>query len=169
LVSSFSRRVDVVLENLALRRQLLALHAQLSTDCPAQTVLGCVESVLVWVEAASRFGHSWNRRELASSGISFVLDVGGRVGPRNVTASLSQVGSRADAMLLRSDLSVAPRFLWECLTNRIVSWVSAPAASNVACGFPALRSPVCFSSRVMRPIVLGQLSGEMRFGELDSR
>src|SRR6266581_5789111 len=91
------------------------------------------------------------------------------VGPRNVTASLSQVGSRADAMLLRSDLSVAPRFLWECLTNRIVSWVSAPAASNVACGFPALRSPVCFSSRVMRPIVLGQLSGEMRFAELDSR
>jgi hypothetical protein len=81
----------------------------------------------------------------------------------------SKVGSRADAILLRSDLSVAPRFLWECLTNRIVSWVSAPAASNVACGFPALRSPVCFSSRVMRPIVLGQLSGEMRFGELDSR
>ncbi len=72
-------------------------------------------------------------------------------------------------MLLRPDLSVAPRFLWECLTNRIVSWVSAPAASNVACGFPALRSPVYFSSRVMRPIVLVQLSGEMRFDELDSR
>src|SRR6266481_8770751 len=31
------------------------------------------------------------------------------------------VGSRTDAKLLRSDLSVAPRFLWECLTNRIVS------------------------------------------------
>ena len=81
----------------------------------------------------------------------------------------SSVGSRADAILPRSDLSVAPRFLWECLTNRIVSWVSAPAASNVACGFPALRSPVCFLSRVMRPIVLVQLSGEIRFVELDSR
>src|SRR6266581_7060886 len=89
--------------------------------------------------------------------------------PCSVSTPRSSVGSRADAMLLRSDLSVAPRFLWECLTNRIVSWVSAPAASNVACGFPALRSPVCFSSRVMRPIVLGQLSGEMRFAELDSR
>jgi hypothetical protein len=72
-------------------------------------------------------------------------------------------------MLLRFDLSVAPRFLWECLTNRIVSWFSAPATSNVACGFPALRSPACFSSRFMRPIVLVQLSGEIRFVELDSR
>src|SRR5258708_20390305 len=83
--------------------------------------------------------------------------------------SWSSVGSRADAMLLRSDLSVAPRFLWECLTNRIVSWVSAPAASNVACGFPALRSPVCFSSRVMRPIVLLQLSLEMHFAQPHNR
>jgi hypothetical protein len=33
-----------------------------------------------------------------------------------------------------------------------------PATSNAACGFPALRSPVCFTSRVMRPIVLEQLS-----------
>jgi hypothetical protein len=93
----------------------------------------------------------------------------GRVGPGSFALGLSQVGSRADGILLRSDLSVAPRFLWECLTNRIVSWVSAPAASNVACGFPALRSPVCFSSRVMKPIVLVQLSGEIRFVELDSR
>jgi hypothetical protein len=29
---------------------------------------------------------------------------------------------------------------------------------NAACGFPALRSPVCFTSRVMGPIVLGRLS-----------
>jgi len=72
-------------------------------------------------------------------------------------------------MLLRCDLSVAPRFLWECLTNRIVSWFSVPAASNRACPFRALGFPVCFTSRVMRPIVLVQLSGEIRFGELDSR
>src|SRR6266513_582423 len=49
-----------------------------------------------------------------------------------------KVGSRTDAKLLRSDLSVAPRFLWECLTNRIVSWFSVPAASNRACPFRAL-------------------------------
>src|SRR5262249_12375858 len=30
--------------------------------------------------------------------------------------------------------------------------------SNAACGFPALRSPVCFTSRVMGLIVLGRLS-----------
>src|SRR2546422_6149692 len=51
------------------------------------------------------------------------------------------VGSRTDAKLLRSDLSVAPRFLWECLTNRIVSWFSVPAASNRACPFRALGFP----------------------------
>ena len=29
----------------------------------------------------------------------------------------------------------------------------APASSNAACGFPALRSPVCFASRLMGPIL----------------
>ena len=31
----------------------------------------------------------------------------------------------------------------------------APASSNAACGFPALRFPACFTSRVMRPIASG--------------
>jgi hypothetical protein len=31
----------------------------------------------------------------------------------------------------------------------------APATSNATCGFPALRFPVRFRSRVMRPLVLG--------------
>jgi hypothetical protein len=51
LVSSFSCRVDLVLENLALRRQLLALHVQRpppSIDCPARTVLGCANCSKVW-------------------------------------------------------------------------------------------------------------------------
>jgi len=55
-------------------------------------------------------------------------------------------------MLRRFGLSVAPRFLWECLTSRAVSWFPIPAASNGACGFPALRSPVAFASRVMWPM-----------------
>ena len=59
------------------------------------------------------------------------------------------VGSRTDAKLRRFDLSVAPRFLWECLTNRIVSWFSAPATSNRACPFRALGFPACFLSRFM--------------------
>jgi hypothetical protein len=60
-----------------------------------------------------------------------------------------KVGSRTDARLRRFDLSVAPRFLWECLTNRIVSWFSAPATSNRACPFRALGFPACFLSRFM--------------------
>jgi hypothetical protein len=63
-------------------------------------------------------------------------------------------------MLRRPGLSIAPRFLWECLTNRAVSWFPAPAASNPACGFPALGFPVDFMPRFMGPIVLGQLSAQ---------
>jgi len=77
-----------------------------------------------------------------------------RVGVRVV----SFVGSRTGAMLRRFSLAVAPRFLWECLTSQTVSWFPAPATSNVACGFPALRSPVGFESRFMRPLGQEQLS-----------
>src|SRR5262249_15550523 len=38
----------------------------------------------------------------------------------------------------------------------------APASSNGACGFPALRFPVDFTSRVMRPLRLGALSSPVR-------
>ena len=38
----------------------------------------------------------------------------------------------------------------------------APASSNAACGFPALRFPACFTSRVMRPIASGALSQQPR-------
>jgi plasmid stability protein len=44
----------------------------------------------------------------------------------------------------------------------------APATSNAACGFPALRFPVCFQPGVMGPIVLGVLSAQLH-GEPDSR
>ena len=33
-----------------------------------------------------------------------------------------------------------------------------PATANAAFRFPALRSPICFMSRLMRPILLGRLS-----------
>ena len=70
----------------------------------------------------------------------------------------SFVGSRTGAMLRRFSLAGAPRFLWECLISRTVSWFPAPATSNVACGFPALRSPVCFRSRLIRRLGQEQLS-----------
>ena len=62
-------------------------------------------------------------------------------------------------MLRRRGLSVSPRFLWECLTSHSVNPFPAPASSHAACGFPALRAPAHFSSRVMRPIVPELLSG----------
>src|SRR5258708_8087816 len=43
----------------------------------------------------------------------------------------------------------APRFLWECLNSRTVSWVPAPASSNPSCRFPAMGLPAGFRSRVM--------------------
>jgi len=61
-------------------------------------------------------------------------------------------------MLLRLSLSVAPCFLWECLTSRTVSWFPAPAASNPSCRFPAMGLPAGFRSRVMRPTRLAGLS-----------
>ena len=61
----------------------------------------------------------------------------------------SLVGSRTGAMLRRFSLSVAPRFLWECLNSQTVSSVPVPASSNPSCRFPAMGLPACFLSRVM--------------------
>src|ERR1700756_3004277 len=63
-------------------------------------------------------------------------------------------------MLRRLGLAVTPRFLWECLTSRIVSWFPAPASSNPACRFPALGFPVGFASERLWPIQSGGLSAE---------
>jgi hypothetical protein len=68
MVSAFRSDEDLVLENLALRRQLLALHAQRPRrrlTALHKLFLGCVTNVLVWLEEASRLGCSSNRRELA--------------------------------------------------------------------------------------------------------
>jgi hypothetical protein len=70
------------------------------------------------------------------------------------------VGSRTGARRRRFSLSVAPRFLWECLTSRIVRWFPAPASSNPACRFPALGFPVCFTSRILWPMRAGWLSAD---------
>ena len=42
----------------------------------------------------------------------------------------------------------------------------APSTSHAACGFPALRAPICFTSGLMGPIIPGQLS--VRRVSLDS-
>jgi hypothetical protein len=50
----------------------------------------------------------------------------------------------------RCGLSVAPRFLWECLTSRTISWFPSPATSNRTCGFPADGFPTTFDRRRSR-------------------
>ncbi len=75
-------------------------------------------------------------------------------GPRNQPLLWERrglVGSRTGAVPLGRGLSVAPRFLWECLTSHIVGPFPAPATSHAASGFPALRAPAHFASRVMKP------------------
>jgi hypothetical protein len=49
-------------------------------------------------------------------------------------------------------------FVCECHSISTMPTFPVPATSNAVCGFPALRSPACFTSRVMGPILLGRLS-----------
>ena len=67
-----------------------------SMDCPAQAVLGRVASVQVRVDQAPRLGHSWNRRVLASGGVSFVLDMGLQSQTGRRTEACQQRGARFD-------------------------------------------------------------------------
>ena len=64
-----------------------------SIDCPAQAVLGCVENLLVWVQEASRLGYSPNRRELASSRVSLVLDMDLKIQTSRRAKACQQGGS----------------------------------------------------------------------------
>src|ERR1035441_4433540 len=83
----------------------------------------------------------------------------GRVAPGNFSPGPSQVGSRAGARPLGAGgNSIA--FALDRSPAAIVTF-PAPATSNAACGFPALRFPVCFVSGVMGPITLGALSAQI--------
>src|ERR1700726_1384986 len=47
---------------------------------------------------------------------------------------------------------------WRACLARCRPTSPVPSTSNAACGFPALRSPICFMSGLMGPILLGRLS-----------
>ena len=66
------------------------------------------------------------------------------------------VGSRTGAPALGS--GGLPRTFALALSPAAIATFPAPATSNATGGFPALRSPARFMSRVMRPIMLGTLS-----------
>jgi hypothetical protein len=69
------------------------------------------------------------------------------LGSSLITRDSSLSGRGLTPMAPEVRVSIAPRFLWECLTSQIVSPFSAPATSNPACGFPALGFPACFVSK----------------------
>src|SRR5215470_7619615 len=47
---------------------------------------------------------------------------------------------------------------WRAGLGRCRATSPVPSTSNAACGFPALRSPICFTSRLIGPILPGRLS-----------
>src|SRR5262249_7497728 len=62
------------------------------------------------------------------------------------------VGSSAGALIRRKPLVSIRRFRLRARLEASVIAFPAPAASHAACGFPALRAPAHFGSRVMRLI-----------------
>ena len=77
----------------------------------------------------------------------------------SVSCSRSSVGSGAGARTVGvGGNSIA--FAMDRSPATMVTF-PAPATSNAACGFPALRFPVCFMLGVMRPITLGALSAQL--------
>jgi hypothetical protein len=85
---------------------------------------------------------------------SDAVTVDARVAP-HTSASSRVEGRRAGCRwrVSNSALSIA-----EWVHNSTVATFPAPATSNAACGFPALRFPARFMPRVMGPIRLGALS-----------
>ena len=82
------------------------------------------------------------------------VTVDGGIAP-STSASSRVEGRRAGCRwrVSSSALSIA-----EWVHMSTMATFPAPATSNAACGFPALRFPVRFMSRVMGPILLGALS-----------
>jgi hypothetical protein len=62
------------------------------------------------------------------------------------------VGSGTGAVARRNLLGCVRGFPLRARLGVSVAPSPAPAASHAACGFPALRAPAHFASRVMRPI-----------------
>ena len=78
ILSALSARADLILENLALRQQLVALHAKRPRHRrPALHELFWVRvaKTLGWMERASRCGYTQNRCWLASGRLPAVLEM----------------------------------------------------------------------------------------------
>src|SRR5712691_809876 len=82
--------------------------------------------------------------------------LGDKPGASIPAARGSTVGSRTGAPT--SGSGGWPTVFTVALSPAAIVTFPAPATSNGACGFPALRSPACFAARVMGPIKLATLS-----------
>ena len=99
VLSAFGSRKDLVLENLALREQLLALHTRRPappTVFSAQAVLGCLEQALVWMAEASSPGKATNGNRLASGRLPVVLEMALTKSANGWTPADQQGDSRTD-------------------------------------------------------------------------
>jgi putative transposase len=98
IVSALGSRKDLILENLALRQQLLSLHnkrprRRLSN---AQAVLGCSAMALVGMESSSYSGQASNRGGVASGWFSPVLEMALPSQPGRWATASEQGSSGAD-------------------------------------------------------------------------
>src|SRR6516225_4973404 len=138
LVRLLRSRHSLLLENLALRHQLVVLksrHPRPKLD---------LSDKLFWL-LVRRCWSGWMARTRLRMMLTF--------------PSLPlKVGSRLAPVSRRFRLLGLPVSSGSGLTSRTVNRFPDPAASNRACPFRALGFPVGFASRVMRPIVPEQLS-----------
>jgi hypothetical protein len=109
-----------------------------------------------------RLGRSTNMRDFSSQRL---LQSGRRRRACALASVRRSVGSRAGARTVGAGGN-SITFVVDRSPATIVTF-PAPATSNAACGFPALRFPACFMPRVMGPIMLGRLSAR-RHDEPDS-
>jgi hypothetical protein len=136
LFSALKSRQSLFLENIALRHQLEILRRTRKTPRLK------AQDRLLWV-ILSRIWINW-KRDLAI------------VQPETVIGWL--VGSRTGAVARRIALGCIRGFPLRARVGISVTPFPAPASSNAACGFTALRFPAHFASRFMGPIRSESLS-----------
>ena len=81
----------------------------------------------------------------------------------------TQVGSRTGAVTRRPSLVCIRGFPLRARLGSAVVPSPIPATSHAACGFPALRAPARFASRVMGPIELEPLSAQVAYSTASCR
>ncbi len=128
------------------RRHWSGWQSPVNSSVLRHSCLGPRHRYVIDIRGQSAQRCAWSRRETARE----------RRRAAVLRTVLIRVGSRTGAPTLGSG-GCSAAFAAALNPAAIVTF-PAPATSNVACGFPALRSPVGFVPWVMRPIQLRRLS-----------